>query len=77
MASSHNRKKTTTRVAFGKIVRLRRQALHFAQEELAERSALHPTYVGSVEGESGNIALENIIALARALNCSPKDLMPE
>lgn len=73
---SHNRKKTPIRKAFGLKVRMRRFELGITQEELAERAGLHPTYVGSVERGERNIALENIIALSGALNCSSKDLMP-
>jgi transcriptional regulator with XRE-family HTH domain len=75
--SAHNRKKTPERKAFGMKVRLRRHEIEMTQEELAERSGLHPTYVGSVERGERNIALENILSLAKALGCSPKDLMPD
>ena len=74
---SHNRKKTPIRKAFGLKVRMRRFEMEITQEELAEKSELHPTYVGSVERGERNISLENIIAIAKALQCSPKDLMPE
>lgn len=74
---SHNIKKTPVRKAFGLKVRMRRFELEITQEELAEKSDLHPTYVGSVERGERNISLENIIVLAKALKCSPKDLMPE
>lgn len=74
---SHNRKKTAIRKAFGLKVRMRRFELEITQEELAEKAELHPTYVGSVERGERNIALENIIAIAKGLDCSPKDLMPE
>ena len=76
MQKSHNRKKTDIRVAFGKRVRQRRQDLGLTQEEAAEKADLHPTYWGSVERGERNIALENIIALAKALKMAPKDLMP-
>jgi len=46
-------------------------------EKLAESAGLHPTYVSSVERGERNIALENIIALAKALKCSAKDLLPD
>ncbi len=72
-----NRKKTPARVAFGKVVRQKRQHLKLTQEVLAERAQLHPTYIGSVERGERNIALENIIALAKALGCSSKHLMPD
>lgn len=74
---SHNRKKTPIRKAFGLKVRMRRFEIGITQEDLAEKADLHPTYVGSVERGERNIAIENIIALAKALGCSPKDLMPE
>lgn len=74
---SHNRKKTPIRKAFGLKVRMRRFEIEMTQEELAEKADLHPTYVGSVERGERNIALENIVLIAKALKCSPKDLMPE
>lgn len=72
-----NRRKTPARTAFGKLVRQKRLDLELTQEELAEKSSLHPTYIGSVERGERNIALENILSLAKALGCSPKDLMPD
>lgn len=77
MAGSHNRKKTPLRIKFGKIVREKRYDANMTQEILAEKSGLHPTYVGSVERGERNISLDNIISLATALKCSPKELMPE
>ena len=74
---SHNRKKTKIRIAFGQNVRLRRHEMGISIEKLAEAADLHPTYVSSVERGERNIALENIIALAKALKCSPKDLVPD
>jgi transcriptional regulator with XRE-family HTH domain len=73
---SHNRKKTAARVEFGKLVKNKRIELGLTQEALAERAHLHHTYVGSVERGERNIAFANIIALARALKVSPKELMP-
>ncbi|MBS0626684.1 MAG: helix-turn-helix transcriptional regulator [Verrucomicrobia bacterium] len=58
-------------------IRDKRISLHLTQEELAERADLHTTYLSSVERGERNIALENIIAIAKALGCSAKDLMPE
>ena len=75
--TGHNRKKTPERKAFGMKVRIRRYEIEMTQEELAEKAELHPNYVGSVERGERNIALENILAIAKALDCSPKDLMPD
>lgn len=64
------------RFGFGSLVREKRQALGISQEELAFRSGLHRTYVGSVERGERNLSLENIFVFAKALNCSPKELIP-
>ncbi len=77
MNKSHNRKKTAVRIAFRRVIRLKREDLGLTQEEAAEKASLHPTYWGSVERGERNVSLENIIAIAKALGCSPKDLMPE
>lgn len=77
MKEGHNRKRSKIRIEFGKVVRQKRYLLDISQERLAELADLHPNYVGSVERGERNIALENIVALAKALKCSPKDLMPE
>lgn len=77
MVQAHNRKRTPIRIAFGKIIREKRLILGLSQEKLAEKADLHTNYVGSVERGERNIAIENIYALANALNCSPKDLMPD
>ncbi|MFA6915661.1 MAG: helix-turn-helix transcriptional regulator [Parachlamydiales bacterium] len=73
----HRTERTPLRVAFGKIVREKRLALGLSQEKLAEKADLHINYVGSVERGERNIALENIYALAYALNCSAKELISE
>jgi transcriptional regulator with XRE-family HTH domain len=53
--------------AFGRTVRRRREALGISQEELADRAGLHRTYIGDVERGERNIALVNIVKLAKAL----------
>lgn len=75
--NSHNRKRTPIRIEFGKRLREKRYEANLTQEELAEKAHLHPTYVGSVERGERNIALENIVALAQALQCSPRILLPD
>ena len=77
MKETHNMKRTKARIDFGRKVRQKRHELDLSQEKLAEQADLHTNYVGSVERGERNIALENIIALAKALKCSPRDLMPD
>ena len=59
---------------FGKALRILREERGYSQEELAERAGLHRNYVGGVERGERNVALENIVKLARALSVRTKDL---
>ena len=64
------------RLSFGALLREKRQSLKISQEELAFRSGLHRTYVGSVERGERNLSLEYIFVFARALGCHPHELIP-
>jgi transcriptional regulator with XRE-family HTH domain len=55
-------------------VRSLREGRGYSQEQLAERAGLHRNYVGGVERGERNIALENIVKLARALSVRTQDL---
>lgn len=65
------------RCAFGALLREKRLVLGISQEELAFRSGLHRTYVGSVERGERNLSLENIFVFAKALDCHPRELIPK
>ena len=60
---------------FGKRVRSTREGLGWSQENLAEASGLHWTYVSSVERGERNISLLNILKLAHALETDPAELV--
>lgn len=66
--------KRDVRLCFGLAVRKRRQELNLSQEELAEKAALHRTYIGDIERGKRNVSLVNIAKLAKALNLSIADL---
>ena len=54
-------------VAFGAVVRSQRKTVGLTQEELAERAAIHPTYVGLVERGERNPSLDVAQRIAEAL----------
>jgi transcriptional regulator with XRE-family HTH domain len=60
---------------FGQNVRRIRKARGLSQEELAQMSGLHRTYVGSVERGERNISLNNIVLIAQALNVPIAELV--
>jgi transcriptional regulator with XRE-family HTH domain len=58
------------RIRFGARIRHLRNDRGWSQEELADRAALHRTYIGSVERGEQNISLVNIERLAATLGVS-------
>ena len=60
---------------FGQNVRRIRGETGLSQEELAFRAKLHRTYISSVERGERNVSLENIFAIAEALQVAPGDLL--
>ena len=60
---------------FGERVRELRTKKGLSQEELAELSGLHRTYISSLELGKRNVSLINIFALAKALGVTPDKLL--
>ena len=60
---------------FGEKVRELRIKKGLSQEELAELSGLHRTYISSLELGKRNVSLINIYALANALSVTPDKLL--
>ena len=62
-------------IAFGKLLGRLRKAALLSQEELAERAALHRTYVSQVERGLKSPTIVTLLRLSKALDTSPSALM--
>ena len=69
-------KKLDANKIFGSSVKFWRKLLGVSQETLAERSALHRTYISDVERGARNPSLKSILRLAEALEISVASLFP-
>lgn len=58
----------------GRKIREQRIIIGLSQEELANISGLHRTYIGSVERGERNVSLQNIVTIAKALSITPSIL---
>lgn len=62
---------------FASNVKHYRLTKNLSQEKLAELSGLHRTYISAVERQQRNISIENIEAVAKALNVEAYKLFIE
>ena len=62
-------------VSFGTRIRGLRRDKHWSQEELAEETSLHRTYIGMIERGERNPSLININVFAKAFGISTSELL--
>lgn len=65
----------SARLVFAASVRKLRAERRLSQEDLAELSELHRTYVGSVERGERNISIDNMERLAVALGVKVREML--
>ena len=65
----------SARIMFSKNLREARLKRGWSQEDLAEESGLHRTYVGSVERGERNISVDNMECLAKAVGVELIELL--
>ena len=68
------RKNKTVQQLFGSRVRKLRKLKGWSQERFADECGLHRTYIGAIERGERNVSLNNIHAIAKALDISVKEL---
>lgn len=62
-------------VKFGKRIRGLRKRKAWSQEELAERTGFHRTYIGMIERGERNLSLKNIEVFAKVFDLSISELL--
>lgn len=63
------------RIQFGNVVRERREARGWTQEQLAHEAELSTRYVQSLEAQEKLPSLDTVFKIARAFNTSPGPLL--
>jgi len=61
----------------GESIRKHRKEAGMTQEKLAEKSDLHPVYVGEVERGEQAVSVHALVRIARALGVRLRDLVAE
>lgn len=62
-------------ILFGNKIRQERLKRNLSQEDFAELTGFHRTYIGMVERAERNVTLLNVEKFAKALNLSIHDLL--
>lgn len=69
--------KSPLAVSFGQVLRHHRIAQNLTQEELADQSDLHPTYIGLIERGEKNPTLQVCFQISQGLSLNLSELIAE
>ena len=61
----------------GSNIKYYRFLIGFTQEELAEKTELSPRYISDIENARGNISIDTLELISRALKVKPESLFKE
>ena len=61
----------------GNKIRLLRNQSQLTQEQLAELTGLHRTYIGGIERGERNVSILNLIRIAKALNITVSKMLED
>lgn len=64
-------------ISFGAVIKTKRLSMGLSQEELADRSGLHRTYITDIERGARNITLKNVKRISEALQITLSDLFSQ
>jgi transcriptional regulator with XRE-family HTH domain len=64
-------------IVLGKIIATARQTAHLSQEELADRAAIHRTYVSQIERGLKSPTVAIFFRIARALKTTPSKILKQ
>jgi DNA-binding XRE family transcriptional regulator len=64
-------------IALGKIIAAARQTVRLSQEELADRAAIHRTYVSQIERGLKSPTVAILLRVARALKTTPSKILKQ
>lgn len=67
----------TPEEALGQVIRERRKARGWSQEDLGFESGLHRTYIGVLERGEKNVSLKNLVLVAETLGTQASELLRE
>ncbi|WP_406628298.1 helix-turn-helix domain-containing protein [Patulibacter brassicae] len=75
MGACHNTIDLADLAAFAANVRAAREASGFTQEDVADRSGIHPTEVSRIERGLRDPRISTVLRLAKALDVPPSSLI--